>query len=115
MPKSHCAESTAERGRIDHSCSVGGSFLIILAMTMTMTINLNSVLLIHVTSAGQQESFENVQNVRVPIANIFIPGYAHWKHVVIFFVAQLTFCILVILTVYYVIHACNISQENSAK
>ncbi len=35
MPQSHCAESTAERGRIDHSCSVGGSFLVILAMTMT--------------------------------------------------------------------------------
>ncbi len=30
------------------SCSVKGSFLVILAMTMTMTINSNSVLLMHV-------------------------------------------------------------------
>ncbi len=49
-----------------------------------------------------------------PIRILFILGYAHWKHVVIFFVAQLTCCILVILTVYYIIRACNISQENSA-
>ncbi len=40
--------------------------------------------------------------------------YAHWKRVVIIFVAQLTSCILVILTVYYVIRACNISDELSA-
>ncbi len=69
MPKSHCAESTAEHGLIDNSCSVGGSFLVILAMTMTMTINFNSVLLIRVTSACQHESFEHVQNFRVPNAN----------------------------------------------
>ncbi len=31
MSKSHCAEFSAERGRIDHSCSVRGSFLVILA------------------------------------------------------------------------------------
>ncbi len=30
MPKSHCAESTAERARIDHSSLFGGSFLVIL-------------------------------------------------------------------------------------
>ncbi len=71
MPLSHCAKSTAERGRIDHSCSVGGSLLVILAMTMTMTINLNSVLLIRVTSVGQHESFEHVQSFSVPNANIF--------------------------------------------
>ncbi len=41
------------------SCSFGGSFLVIL--TMTMTINLNSVLLVRVASAGQYESFEHVQ------------------------------------------------------
>ncbi len=45
---------------------------------------------------------------------IFIPAYAHWKHVVIVFVAELTCCILVILIVYYVIRACNISDERSA-
>ncbi len=67
--QSHCAEPTAERGRIDHSFSVRGSLLVILAMTMTMAINSNSVLLICVTSAGQDESFEHVQNFRVPNAN----------------------------------------------
>ncbi len=40
--------------------------------------------------------------------------YVHWEHIVIVFVAQVTCCILVILTVYYVIHACNISDERSA-
>ncbi len=34
---------------------------------------------------------------------LFIRGYAHWKHVVIFFVAQLMCCILVILTVFMVV------------
>ncbi len=34
---------------------------------------------------------------------LFIRGYAHIKHVVIFFVAQLTCCILVILTVFVVV------------
>ncbi len=87
MPQSHSAESTAERGRIDHLCSVRESFLVILAITTTMTINSNSNLLICVTSAGQHESFEHVQNFRVPNANtfpslypvriIFIPAYAH--------------------------------------
>ncbi len=68
MPKSLCAESTAERGRTDHSCSVRGSFLVILAMRMTMKINSNSVLLIR---AGQHESFEHVQNFCVPNTNTF--------------------------------------------
>ncbi len=68
---SHCPESTAERGRIDHSCLVRGSFLVILSMTMTMTINSNSVLLIHVTSADQHESFEHIQKYCVLSTNNF--------------------------------------------
>ncbi len=88
-------------------CSALGSFLVILAMTMTMTINSNSVLLIRVTLAGQHESFEH--------ANTFHSWLCTLKTVVIFFVAQLTCCILVILTVYYIICACNISLENSVK
>ncbi len=48
-----------------------------------------------------------------PARIIFIPAYVHWKRVVIVFVAQLTCCILVVLTV-YVIRACNISDELSA-
>ncbi len=58
-------------GRIDHLCLVGGSFLVILAMTMTMTFNSNSILLMRVTSAGLYESFEHVQKFRVPSANTF--------------------------------------------
>ncbi len=71
MPQSHCAESAAERGRIDHLCSMGGLFLVILAMTMTMPINSNSALHFHVTSAGQNESFEHVQNFHAPNVNSF--------------------------------------------
>ncbi len=48
-----------------------------------------------------------------PARIISIPLYAHWKRVVIVFVAQFACCILVILTVYYVIRACNISNELS--
>ncbi len=80
-------------------------------MTMTMTMNSNSILLVRVASAGQYESFEHVQKVCVPSANNF---HSCLKRVVIIFVAQLMCCILVILTVYYVIHACNISDEWSA-
>ncbi len=49
----------------DHSWS----FLVILAITMTMTMDLNSVLLVSVASAGQYESFEHVQTFCVPGAN----------------------------------------------
>ncbi len=114
MPQSHCAEYTAEWGRIDHSSLYGWSFLVILAMTMRMTIHSNSVLLMHVASAGQYESFEHVQKFVYPARIIFISAYAHWKLVVIVSVAQLTCCILVVLTVYYIIRACNISEERSA-
>ncbi len=51
----------------DHSWS----FLVILAMTMRITINLNSVLLMRVASAGWYESFEHVQIFCVPSTNNF--------------------------------------------
>ncbi len=38
-----------------------------------------------------------------PARILFIRGYAHWRHVVIFFVAQLTCCILAIPTVFLVV------------
>ncbi len=69
MPKSYCAESTAEWGRIDYSSLYGWSFLVILAMTMT--IHSNSVLLMRVASADQYESFEHVQTFCVPSTNNF--------------------------------------------
>ncbi len=97
-------ELTIQVCSIDYSWS----FLVILAMTMTMGINSNSVLLIRVASAGRYKSFEHVQKVCVPSTNNF---HSCLKHVVIVFVAQLTCCNLVILTVYYVIHACNISDK----
>ncbi len=36
---------------------------------MTMTIDSNSILLVHVASAGQYEVFEHVQNVCLPSTN----------------------------------------------
>ncbi len=69
MPQSHCAESTPQWGRIDNSSLFGWSFLVILAMTMT--INLNSVLLFLVASAGRYQKFGTVQKVCVPSTNTF--------------------------------------------
>ncbi len=63
IPQSHCAEW----GRIDNSSLFGWSFLVILAMT----INSNSVLLVHIASAGRYESFEHVQIFSVPSTNTF--------------------------------------------
>ncbi len=79
MPQSHCAESTAERGWIDHSRPVGGPFLVILAMTMTMTINSNSVLLICVTWAGQHESFEHEFISVFCFRSSYLKHYKRWK------------------------------------
>ncbi len=112
MTQSHCAESTSEWGRIDNSILFEWSFLVILAMTMTMTINSNSVLLVRVASASRYESFEHVQKVCIHSANNF---HSCLKRVVIVFVSQLTCCILVILTVYYIIRACNISGEQNCE
>ncbi len=64
MAQSHCAESTPERGRIDHSSLLGGSFLVI-------PVHSNSVLLMNVGSAGKYESFEHVQKLHVTNANKF--------------------------------------------
>ncbi len=116
MLQSHCVESTAEWGRIDNSSLLGWSFLIILAMTMTMTINSNSVLLIPCSFGRSAWKFWTCSKIscsqQCPAQILFIRGYAHWKRVVIFFVTQLAYCILVIrtvflvvLTVYYVIRA----------
>ncbi len=69
MPQSHCPESTPEWGRMDNSSGFEWSFLVIRAITMTMTIDSNSVLLVHVASAGQHKVFEHVQKVCVPSMN----------------------------------------------
>ncbi len=56
-----------------------------------------------------------------PMRILFIPGYEHWKRV-LFFVVQPTwctlgcpYCILVVLTVYYIVRICKISPEASVK
>ncbi len=115
MPKSQSQESTPEWERIDHSCSIGGSFPVILA---------NSYQFVYCTS-HQQASTKVLNMFKTfvfPMQIHFIPGYVHWKRVVFFFVAHQTccilgcsYCILVVLTVYYVVHTCTISPENSAK
>ncbi len=66
MPASHCAESTAKWGWIDHSSLYRWSFLVILALTMTMTIESNRVPFVRVASAGGNESFEHVPTFCVP-------------------------------------------------
>ncbi len=58
MPQSHCAESTPERGRKDHSSLYGchsWSF-------QSIPIHSNSVLLIRVGLAGEYECFEHVEH-----------------------------------------------------
>ncbi len=64
MPQSQCAESTLERGRIDHSSLFGVAF-------QSIPIHSNSVLLMHIGSAGEYESFEHVQKLCVACANKF--------------------------------------------
>ncbi len=67
LPQSHCAESTPERGRIDHQVYSGGhswSF-------QSIPIHSNSVLLMRVGSVGEYKSFEHVQKLCVPSANKF--------------------------------------------
>ncbi len=64
-------------------------------------VNLNSVFLIHGTSAGQHKRFETFNSFMFPMRILFIPGYAYWKRVVFFFVAHPTCCILVVLTKFW--------------
>ncbi len=69
MPHSHCAESTPERGQIDHSSLFGGrghswSF-------QSIPIHSDSVLLMRIGWSGEYENFEHVQKLRVARANKF--------------------------------------------
>ncbi len=67
----------------------------------------NSVLLIRAGLAGEYESFEHVQKLCVASTNKFHSCLTHWQHVAIVFVAQLTCCILVILTVFLLSSGCS--------
>ncbi len=90
----------------DHSWS----FLVILAMTMTMTIDSNSVLLMSVVSAGQYKCFEHVQKFCVPGANklhsclcaLRMCSYRVCRTAYVLYSSHSN-CILVVLTVHYVI------------
>ncbi len=62
---------------------------------------------IRIGSVGKYESFEHVQNICVASTNKFHSAYAHWKRVFIMFVAQLTCCILVILTIFLLYSGCS--------
>ncbi len=108
MPQSHCAESTPEWGRIDNSSLFGWSFLVIPVHYSNDNDNQ--------FEQCSSRPFRFSRSVRkfwtcsksfctqqCSAQILFIRGYAHWKRVVIFFVAQLTCCILVILAVFVVV------------
>ncbi len=92
MPQSHLAESTPEWGRIDNSSLFEWSFLVILGPCSLGRL---------VRKCWTCSKSSYIQ--QCPARILFIRGYAHWKCVVIFFVAQLTCSILVILTVFMVV------------
>ncbi len=66
----------------------------------SIPIHSNSVLLMLVGSAGEYESFEHVQKLCVASANKF-------HSCLCVFVAQLTYCILVILTIFLLYSGCS--------
>ncbi len=66
MSQSNCDEFVTERGRMDHSSLSGVSWSF-----ESIPIHLNSVLLICVGLAGEYESFEHVQKLRVASTNKF--------------------------------------------
>ncbi len=79
-----------------HSCSF-----------QSIPIHSNSVLLIRVGLAGECESFEHVQKLCVASTNKFHSCLTHWQHVAIVLVAQLTYCILVIRTIFLLYSGCS--------
>ncbi len=110
MPQSHCAESTPEWGRIDNSSLFEWSFLVNLDHSSNDNDNENQFeqCSSHPCNFGRLvrkfwTSSKSLYTQQCPVRILFIRGYAHWKHVVIFFGAQLTCCILVILIVFVVV------------
>ncbi len=73
----------------------------------SIPIHSNCVLLIRVGLAGEYESFEHVQKLRVASTNKFHSCLTHWQLVAIVFVAQLTYCILVIHTIFLLYSGCS--------
>ncbi len=73
----------------------------------SIPIHSNSVLLVRVGLAGEYESFEHVQKLRVASTNNFHSCLMHWQHVAIVFATQLTYSILVIRTIFLLYSGCS--------
>ncbi len=73
----------------------------------SILIHSNSVLLIRVGLASEYESFEHVQKLCVASTNKFHSCLTHSQLVVIVFVTQLTYCILVIRTIFLLYSGCS--------
>ncbi len=110
VPQSHSAESIPEWGRIDNSILFGWLFLVIPGHSSNDIDNDNQFKQCssHPCSYGRSvrkfwTCSTSLCTQQCPARILFIDGYVHWKRVVIFFVAQLTCCILFILTVFVVV------------
>ncbi len=110
MPQSHCAESTPEWVWTDNLSLFEWSFLVILGHSSNDNDNDNQFEQCSSCpcSFGRSERkfwtcSKSLCTQQCPSRILFIRGYAHWKRVVIFFLAQLTCCILVILTVFVIV------------
>ncbi len=110
MPKSHCAESTVERARINHSSLFGGSFLVILVHCGNDNDNDNQLEQCSSRACNFGRSFQNfehVQKFHVPSANNFhsclcalkMCSY-HFYRTAYMLYSSHSYCILVVLTVY---------------
>ncbi len=85
-------------------------------------MNLNNVLLIRVTSPGQHGSFELFKTFVFQRTNIFHSWLYALKtysfllcRTAYLLYSGCSYCVLVVLTVYYVICTCKVSHEDSAK
>ncbi len=110
MFQSHCVESTPEWGGIDNSSLFRWSFLVIPGHSSNDNENDNQFEHFSSRPCSFGRSVwkfwtcsKSLSTQQCPAQILFICSYAHWKRVVIFFVAQLTCCILVIVTVFVVV------------
>ncbi len=73
----------------------------------SIPIHSNTVLLIRLGLAGKYESFEHVQKLCVASTNEFHSCLTNCQCVAIVFIAQLTYCILVIRTIFLLYSGCS--------
>ncbi len=98
MPQSHYAESTPKWGRIDNSSLFGWSFVVIRGHSSNDNGNQFEQCSSRPCSFGRSvrkfwTCSKGLCTQQCPARIHFIRGYAHWKRVVIFFLAQLMCCI----------------------